>query len=102
MLESALRQSNIEKLQLEKRLLSSGSSMNSTTTTTANVGVSYQNRAEMIYQAGRVTPFACHRYSTYFRATEKKRKIQVYRIERGEHRKRGHPSSSFINVSSLE
>ncbi|CAF3842843.1 unnamed protein product [Adineta steineri] len=35
-LESALRQANIEKLHLEKRLLSSNSSLNSTTTTNAS------------------------------------------------------------------
>ncbi|CAF1932141.1 unnamed protein product, partial [Rotaria magnacalcarata] len=35
LLESALRQSNIERLHLEKRFLSSTSSLNSTTTTNA-------------------------------------------------------------------
>ncbi|CAF3765405.1 unnamed protein product [Rotaria sordida] len=37
LLESALRQSNIEKLHLEKRLLSSVSSLNSTTTTNVDM-----------------------------------------------------------------
>ncbi|CAF0864053.1 unnamed protein product [Rotaria sp. Silwood1] len=49
LLESALRQSNIEKLHLEKRLLSSMSSLNSTTTT--NAGVSYFSLTETIFQA---------------------------------------------------
>ncbi|CAF4245931.1 unnamed protein product [Rotaria magnacalcarata] len=37
LLESALRQSNIERLHLEKRFLSSTSSLNSTTTTNAGI-----------------------------------------------------------------
>ncbi|CAF1545622.1 unnamed protein product [Adineta ricciae] len=40
-LEAALRQSNIEKIHLEKRLLSSSSSLNSTTTTNASPATTF-------------------------------------------------------------
>ncbi|CAF4039656.1 unnamed protein product [Rotaria magnacalcarata] len=51
LLESALRQSNIERLHLEKRFLSSTSSLNSTTTT--NAGVSYIDDIETIFEIGK-------------------------------------------------
>ncbi|CAF3770154.1 unnamed protein product [Rotaria sordida] len=47
LLESALRQSNIEKLHLEKRLLSSVSSLNSTTTTNVDVKLSMANPSSL-------------------------------------------------------
>lgn len=51
-LESALRQSNLEKLHLEKRLLSSSSAL-TTTTSTSDVGVSEKKMPEIIFRTKR-------------------------------------------------